>query len=91
MAQPLDQPFRLIKSQRGDKLVERGYIHSQHRRVGEVKHWLCEQRGICNARIDTKGTEIVKRTNEHLHAPAELYETKIGSKRKVRESQDTSR
>ena len=42
----------------------------------------------------TQGTEIVKRTNKHLHAPDEqavsCYETKIGIKRKARESQDTS-
>ena len=52
------------------------------------------ERGICNARIHTQGTEIVKRTNEHLHAPDEqavsCCETKIGIKRRARESQDSS-
>ena len=51
--------------------MERGYIYGEHRRVGEVTHWLCEKRGNCNARIHTQGTEIVKRTNEHLDAPDE--------------------
>ena len=38
--------------------------------------------------------EIVKRTNEHLHSPDEqaviCQETKIGIKRKARDSQDSS-
>ena len=50
-----------------------------------------EERDICNARIHTQGMEIVKRMNEHLHAPDEqavsCYETKIGIKKK---SQDSS-
>ena len=92
---PLNQPLRLIKSQRGgNKLVEGGYIYGVQRRVGEVTHWLCERRGICNARVHTQGMEIVKRTNEHLHAPDEQvvssYETKVGIKRKARETQDSS-
>ena len=92
---PPDQPFRLIRSQRGgSKLVEGGYVYGVQRRVGEVTHWLSEKIGVCNARVHTQGTEIVKRTNEHLHSPDEqavsCYETKIGSKRKARDSQDTS-
>ena len=95
MEPPLAPPFKLMKTQRGgNKLVERGYIYGGHRRVGEVTHWLCEKRGICNARIHTQGTEIIKRTNEHLHAPDEqsvsCCETKIGIKRRARESQDSS-
>ena len=39
-------------------------------------HWQCERRGVCKARLHTKGTEIVKR--------------KVGIKRKARDSQDTS-
>ena len=92
---PLNQPFRLIKSQRGgNKLVERGYIYGVQRRAGEVTHWLCEKRGVCNARIHTQGTQIVERTNEHLHAPDEqavsCCQTKISIKRRARESQDSS-
>ena len=92
---PHDETFRLIKTQRGrSKLVERGYVYCHHRRVGEVTHWLCEMRGNCNASIHTQGTEIVKRTNEHLHAPDEqavsCQEAKIGIKRKARETQDSS-
>ena len=97
MAEDLtQQSFRLTKSQRGgEKLLERGYIYGMQRRAGDVTHWLCEQRGICKARIHTKGMEVVKRTNEHTHAPNEqnflsCCETKAGIKRRARESQDSS-
>ena len=96
MAEDLNQqPFRLIKSQRGgNKLLERGYIYGMQRRAGDVTHWLCEQRGICKARVHTKGMEVVKRTNEHTHAPNEqdesCCETKAEIKRRARESQDSS-
>ena len=84
-----------MKAQRGgNNLLERGYIYGVHRKVGEVTHWLCEKRGVCNARIHTQGTEIVKWTNEHLHAPDEqavsCCETKMGIRRSSRESQDNS-
>ena len=53
-----------------------------------------EKKEKCNAKVHTQGTEIVKRTNEHLHAPdkqaVSCYETKIDIKRKARDSQDTS-
>ena len=92
---PPDQPFRLIRSSRGgEKLVEGGYLDDRQRRVGDVKHWQCERRGVCKARVLTKGMEVVKRTNEHLHGPDEqevsCRETKIGIKRKAQETQDTS-
>ncbi|KAI6649838.1 hypothetical protein LOD99_6388 [Oopsacas minuta] len=65
-----------------------------HRRVGEITHWQCEQRGECKARIHTKGMEIVKRTNGHLHAPdvqaTACSEIKAGIKRKARDTQDGS-
>ena len=48
----------------------------------------------CNGKVHTEGMKIVKRTNEHLHAPDEQvvssYETKVGIKRKARETQDSS-
>ncbi|KAI6651166.1 hypothetical protein LOD99_5517 [Oopsacas minuta] len=96
MAEPLDQPtFRLIKSQRGgDKLSESGFLFGVQGRVGDVTHWLCEQRGVCKARVHTKGMVVVKRTNEHSHGPdeqaADCYEAKAGMKRKARESQDST-
>ena len=64
------------------------------KRVGDATHWLCEQRGICKARVHTKGMEVVKRTNYHTHAPDEqdvsCCETKAGIKRRARESLDSS-
>ena len=75
-------------------MAEGGYFYGMQRRVGELILWQCEQRGVCKARVHTKGMEIVKRTNEHLHSPDEqaviCQETKIGIKRKARDSQDSS-
>ena len=61
--------------------------------VGESEHWQRKRR-VNKARVHTKGMEIVKRTKEHLHSPDEQAlicpETKIGIKRKARDSQDSS-
>ena len=89
------QSFSFIKSSKGCiKLIEGGFIYGQQRRVGEVVHWQCERRGICKARVHTKGSQIVKRTNEHLYEPDEesvtCQEVKIGMKRKASETQDSS-
>ena len=69
-------------------------MYCKHRRVGEITHWLCEQRGYCKAIIHTKGIEIIKRTNEHLHAPDEKAVSccvvKENIKRKAIDSQDSS-
>ncbi|KAI6647442.1 hypothetical protein LOD99_12438 [Oopsacas minuta] len=91
-----DQPsFRLIRTNKGgQKLLEGGYVYLMHRRVGEMTHWQCEQRGECKARVHTKGIEIVKRTNEHLHVPdvqaTACCEIKASIKRKARDTQDNS-
>ncbi|KAI6661256.1 hypothetical protein LOD99_10077 [Oopsacas minuta] len=91
-----DQPsFRQIRTNKGgQKLLEGGYQYLTHRRVGKNSHWQCEQRGECKARVHTKGMEIVKRTNEHLHAPdvqaTACCEIKASIKRKARDTQDSS-
>ena len=77
------QSFTLIKSSKGgNKLIEGGFIYGQQRRAGEVIHWQCERRGVFKAKVHTKGLQIVKRTNEHLHEPDEesvtCQEVKIG-------------
>ena len=47
MAEPPEQPFRLVKSERGGtKLTENGYKYGMQRRVGEMIHWQCERRGV---------------------------------------------
>ena len=89
------QPFKLIKSTRGgNKMIDGGFIYGQQRIVGEVIHWQCERRGVCKARVHTKGMEIIKRANEHLHEPDEqavtCQEVKIDMKRKASETQDSS-
>ncbi|KAI6649974.1 hypothetical protein LOD99_6338 [Oopsacas minuta] len=72
--------------------MERIEERSGVRRERDVTHWLCEQRGVCKARVHTKGMVIVKRTNEHSHGPdeqaADCCEAKAGMMRKARESQD---
>ena len=88
MATALHQTFRVIISQKGgQKMIEGGYMYGMQRRVNDVTHWQCEQRGVCKARVHTKGMDIVRRTNEHLHAPDEeavrCYETKVGMKRQA--------
>ena len=95
MAEPPDQQFRLIRSERRcSKMTEGGYFYGMQRKVGEVIHWQREQRGVCKARVHTKGMEIVKCTNEHLHLTDKqaviCQETKTGIKRKARASQDSS-
>ncbi|KAI6653123.1 hypothetical protein LOD99_3959 [Oopsacas minuta] len=91
MVEPPDQPFRLIKTiRRGSKMMEGGFMYTVQRRIGDVVHWQCKERGTCEARIHTKDTDIVKRTNEHTHAPDDKSvsgcETKVGIKREARES-----
>ena len=95
MAEFPNHSFTLMKSQRGgDKLVEGGYTYGKQRRLGEVIHWLCEQRGSSKAILHTKGGEIIKRTNIHLHPPDEqaisCSKVKLDLKRKANHSQDSS-
>ena len=63
--------FRLIRSSKSKKecykLLEGGFIYGKQRVIGDVTHWQCEKREPCKARVHTKGTVIIKRTNEHLH------------------------
>ncbi|KAI6656060.1 General transcription factor II-I-like [Oopsacas minuta] len=92
---PSDQLFRLIRTIRGGKkMMEGDYMFTVQRRIGDVVHWQCEERGTCKAKIHTKGTEIVKCTSGHTRATDEqtvsCCETKVGIKRKARESQDSA-
>ena len=89
------QSFVSIKSSKGGcKLIEGGFVYGQQRRVREVVHWQCERRGICKARVHTQGSQIVKRTNQHLHEPDEEAVTcqlvKISMKRKASKTQDST-
>ena len=57
------QPCMLIKSTGGgNKMIDGGFIYGQQRKVGEVIHWQCERRGVCKARVHTKGMQIINRT-----------------------------
>ena len=50
-------------------------MYNLNRINGEV--WVCEKRGECNARINTrnyiiiKPTDIIKLANDHTHAPSQ--------------------
>ena len=57
------QPCMLIKSTGGgNKMIDGGFIYGQQRKVVEVIHWQCERRGVCKARVHTKGMQIINRT-----------------------------
>ena len=94
----MDSPpqFRLIRSSKSKKecykLVEGGFIYGKQRVIGDVTHWQCEKRDSCKARIHTKGTVIIKRTNEHLHDADMTHvcnlKVKVGIKRRARDSND---
>ena len=55
----------IIKSKRWKaKLVLLGFIHTLNRLSTNFKHWICEKRGICKARVTTKNDlSIVKPQN----------------------------
>ena len=69
-----------------------GFIYGKQRVIGDVTHWQCEKRDSCKARIHTKGTVIIKRTNKHLHdadmTRVHNLKVKVGIKRRARESND---
>ncbi|KAI6652922.1 General transcription factor II-I-like [Oopsacas minuta] len=75
-------------------MMEGGYMYTVQRRIGDGVHWQCEEGGTCKSRLHTNGTEIVNRTSEHTHPPDEqaviCCETKVGIKKKARESQDSA-
>ena len=88
--------FTLIRSSKCKKecykLVEGGFVYGKQRVIGDITHWQCEKRESCKARLHTKGTQIIKRTNEHLHDSdirhVRSMKVKIGMKRRARESID---
>ena len=88
IAAPIGEERGERREERGERREERGERREER---GERRGWqrLVRVRERCNAKVHTQGMEIVKRTNEHLHAPDEqvvsTYETKVGIKRKARE------
>ena len=65
MATPLNSMvIERIKSNRNkDKAVVNGLIYSLNRTSGDVLYWVCELRGKCNARINTRNDNIIKPTD----------------------------
>ena len=65
--------------------MEGGFIYGKQQVIGDVIHWLYEMRDSCEARIHTKGTVIIKRTNYLQYADMTHVRT---LKRRARESND---
>ena len=84
--------FTLIRSSKCKKecykLVEGGFVYGKQRVIGDITHWQCEKRESCKARLHTKGTQIIKRTNEHLHDSDIRHVRSMKVKRRARESID---
>ena len=79
MATPLSSMvIEKIKSHRNkDKAVVNGFIYSLNRTFGDVLYCVCELRGKCNARVNTRNDNIIKPTSfaqitdDHTHAPSQ--------------------
>ena len=82
------------QSRGGYKLAENVFLYDRQRKVGDSIHWQCEQRSICKARLFTKDSKIVRRSNDHIHEADEnrisCYETKTRIKRKAEFTQDST-
>ena len=56
MATAPHQTFKVIISQKGgQKMIEGGYMYGMRRRVNDVTHWQCEQRGFARREYILKG------------------------------------
>ena len=94
MATPLNA--EIIKSTRGkDKLVLLGFIYTLNRSTTGLKHWNCEKRSECKARITTNSDlSIVKLQNSseifdtHPHAPDMLRIEMLKGYTKMKERAD---
>ena len=94
MATPLNA--EIIKSTRGkDKLVLLGFIYTLNRSTTGLKHWNCEKRSECKARITTNSDlSIVKPQNSseifdtHPHAPDMLRIEMLKGYTKMKERAD---
>lgn len=67
-----------IKSKRNkDKAIAEGFLYNLNRINGEVYYWVCEKRGECNARMNTRNDIVIKPVditllaNDHTHAPSQ--------------------
>ena len=60
-AAPLTIEF--LKSKRGkDKATFQGFVYTLTKSSSEVQQWVCEMRGMCKARVHTRGDVIIKPT-----------------------------
>ena len=69
-----------------------GYSYTKHRMTQDVTQWHCIQRGVCKARLHTKGDSVICKKNVHTHGSNsdvfETYRVKAGMKRKASETQE---
>ena len=64
----IEPELQFTTTQRGGKcLIENLFTYTRHRVKGDIDQWQCIRRGICNARIHTRGMKVVSRINEHSH------------------------
>ena len=60
-AAPLTIEF--LKSRRGkEKAIFQGFVYTLTKSSSEVQQWVCEMRGVCKARMHTRGDVIIKPT-----------------------------
>ena len=103
MATPLNSmTIEKIKSNRNkDKAVVNGFIYSLNCTSGDVLYWVCELRGKCNARINTRNDNIIKPSDlaqiahDHTHAPSqeriEMLQSYSKSKSLAKKSEQSTR
>ena len=52
-----------MKSRRGkEKAIFQGFVYTLTKSSSEVQQWVCEMRGMCKARMHTRGDVIIKPT-----------------------------
>ena len=63
--------MEIVTNQKGGRtLLFEGYVYTVDRQTTDKTLWRCSQKGQCKARIHTSGGQVVKRVNEHSHAPS---------------------
>ena len=54
-----------IKSTRSkDKITIHGFIYTPNKSTNQLKHWVCEKRGTCKARITTNFDMVITKPKD---------------------------
>ena len=88
-----------IKSTRSkEKITIHGFIYTLNKSTNQFKHWVCEKRGTCKARITTNFDMVITKPNDfteilesHTHGPdmARVDMLRAYNNMKERTAQDT--